>query len=168
MDRWTELRATAFATSNLLARVNAMAALLQEAQTRNFERWPILSRRIWPNTFLGQTYEDEINYLKEFTRHRLAWIEKQFLRPPGIESSAGKFTLTAAGGKILFTVDGSDPRFVFRQAEPSREDTEEEEDSQRVIGNERTQRKTANEGERQEGQHRFRSAPRLECDCAGN
>ena len=51
---------------------------------------------------------------------------------------------------------GSDPRFGFRQGEASPEDAEKESDGQRVIGNERPQRKTADEGERQEGQHRFR------------
>jgi hypothetical protein len=110
VDRWAELRATVFATSNVLARVDAMAALLRGAQVRNFEKWPILGVTVSPNWYVGDTYAEEVNWMKEWISNRLAWIEKQFLRPPGIESSAGKFTLTAPDGKILFTVDGSDPR----------------------------------------------------------
>jgi len=110
VDRWAEVRATVFSDSNLITKIDALVAELGDARVRNFERWPILSRRIWPNTFLGQTYEDEINYLKEFTRRRLAWIDKQFVAPP--VSSTGKSTvsLTASAGVIYYTLDGSDPR----------------------------------------------------------
>lgn len=110
VDRWTELRATVLATSNVLARVDAMAALLQEAQARNFEKWPILGVAVSPNWYVGDTYAEEVGWMKEWIANRLAWIEKQFVRPPGIESSDGKVRLTAAEGKILFTLDGSDPR----------------------------------------------------------
>ena len=110
VDRWTELRATVFATSNVLARVDAMAGLLQEAQVRNFEKWPILGVTVSPNWFVGDTYAEEIKWMKEWISNRLAWMEKQFVQAPTIESSGGKVALAASAGKVFYTMDGTDPR----------------------------------------------------------
>jgi len=110
VDRWTELRATVFATSNILGRVDAMVALLQESQVRNFEKWPILGVTVSPNWYVGDTYAEEVSWMKEWISNRLAWIEKQFLQPPTLESASGKVTLAAAAGRVLYTLDGSDPR----------------------------------------------------------
>jgi hypothetical protein len=111
VDRWTELRRGALATSNLLARVDELAALLDEAQARNFERWPILGAAINPNWFAGDTYAEEVRWMKEWMTHRLAWIEKQFVPPPSISvADGGKLALAAPRGRIFYTLDGTDPR----------------------------------------------------------
>jgi hypothetical protein len=110
VDRWTELRATVFATSNLLARVDTIAALLQEAQTRNFERWPILGSAINPNWFAGDTYQEEVKWMREWIEKRLTWIDKQFVQPPSVAQDDGKLSLAAAQGKIHYTLDSTDPR----------------------------------------------------------
>jgi hypothetical protein len=111
VDRWTELRGTVFAASNVLARVDEIAALLHEAQTRNFERWPILGSAINPNWFAGDTYEEEVKWMKDWIAGRLSWIDKQFVSPPSVSSLAeAKLLLSAPQGKILYTLDGTDPR----------------------------------------------------------
>ncbi len=111
VDRWTELRATAFASSNLLARVDELAALLKEPQARNFQRWPILGMAVNPNWYVGDSYEEEVKWMKEWIANRLAWIDKQFLSPPQITAEAKTtFALTAPQGKIFFSLDGTDPR----------------------------------------------------------
>ena len=111
VDRWTELRRAAFATSNVLARVDEMAALLNESQARNFQRWPILATAVNPNWFVGDSYEEEVKWMKEWIATRFAWIDKQFLQPPSITPEAGaKFTMAVPQGKILYTLDGTDPR----------------------------------------------------------
>jgi hypothetical protein len=116
VDRYAELRGSALSLSNLNARIDRHVAELGDAVTRNFKRWPILGRRIWPNTYVGQTYEDEINYMKEFTRKRLEWIDRQFIAAPTIlpapasGKNSGLISLGASSGKIYYTLDGSDPR----------------------------------------------------------
>jgi hypothetical protein len=88
-----------------------MAGSLNEAQARNFQRWPILGQAINPNWYAGDTYADEVKWMKEWIVARLAWIDRQFVQPPIFKSEAdGKIALTAPQGKILFTLDGSDPR----------------------------------------------------------
>jgi hypothetical protein len=114
VDRWAALRKTVFSDSNLLARIDAHVKTLGEARVRNFGRWPILGRMIWPNHNVGQTYGDEIQYLKDWTLRRLAWIDAQFTAAPGLSgaSSGGTSTLSlsAPKGEVYYTTDGSDPR----------------------------------------------------------
>ena len=111
VDRWSELRATVLATTNLLGRIDSIAAELSEAQARNFERWPILGVTVAPNWFVGDTYAEEVKWMKEWTSNRLDWIERQFLTPPAISAPPGDvISLSAGKGKILYTLDGSDPR----------------------------------------------------------
>jgi hypothetical protein len=73
--RWKELRSTHFSNANMDAMIDNWVALLQESQERNYKRWPILGTYVWPNQFVGQTYEQEINFLKTWTRQRLVWMD---------------------------------------------------------------------------------------------
>lgn len=87
--RWTSLRAGALATANVLAYVDSVSGVLNaEAQQRNFQQWPILGTYVWPNYFIGATYQQEINWLKDWITYRLEWLDIN-LRPlvTGIESS---------------------------------------------------------------------------------
>ena len=115
IDRWGDLRRTVFATGTILKRVDEMAALLQEGQARNFNRWRILGRRVNPNDFVGNTYAEEINWMKQWIQKRLTWIDNQFLPAPTVNRNGASrandpITLRSSTGKILFTLDGTDPR----------------------------------------------------------
>ena len=111
VDRWTELRGTVFSTTNLLARVDQIAAELRGPQARNFQRWPILGLNVNPNYFVGETYEEELQWMKNWTAARLAWIDQQFVAPPvAAKAGDGQIALTAAAGAIYYTLNGTDPR----------------------------------------------------------
>jgi hypothetical protein len=110
IDRWGELRRDVLATARVLGRVDEMAALLNEAQARNFRRWPVLGRRVHPNDFVGDSYEEEIQWMKQWIQKRLAWIDSQFIPPPTFTQTDGNVTLRGSSGKIYYTFDGSDPR----------------------------------------------------------
>ncbi|MCL4706516.1 CotH kinase family protein [bacterium] len=85
--RWRELRTNVLEISHVHAYLDSMAAYIDEAQKRNFERWPILGTYVWPNAFIGQTYAEELNYLKEWLNLRMLWMEA---RIPGQPSSVGE------------------------------------------------------------------------------
>jgi len=74
-NRWTALRSGKFESTELMSYIDAMADTLEEAQTRNFEKWPILGQYIWPNAFFGYTYQEEIDYLKDWLLERLEWMD---------------------------------------------------------------------------------------------
>jgi hypothetical protein len=116
VDRWGELRSGPFSTRSIHARIDEMAALLEEAQERNFRRWRILGRHVWPNTFVGGTYAEEIDWMKDWIRKRIAWMDAQFPAAPALSLKPGavprgsKLTLRAPAGRIYYTLDGTDPR----------------------------------------------------------
>lgn len=79
-DRWQQLRKTAWQSTNITAFVDQNTTLLNEAQTRNFQRWPILGQWVWPNYYVGNTYVEEINWFKNWTKERLQWLDNNMPR----------------------------------------------------------------------------------------
>ncbi|HMC28503.1 MAG TPA: CotH kinase family protein, partial [Verrucomicrobiae bacterium] len=113
VDRWAALRTNVFATSNVLARIDELAAQLNEAQARNFRRWPILGRTVWPNHFVRDSFQEEVNWLKEYIESRFSWIDEQFVAAPEASTENNKLILRTPkdqGARIYYTLDGSDPR----------------------------------------------------------
>lgn len=76
-ERWTKLRSNKFSESNLHEMIDANVTLLNNsgAADRNFEVWDILGTDIHPNNFVGDTYPEEITYLKEWVSNRLTWLD---------------------------------------------------------------------------------------------
>ncbi len=79
-DRWQQLRRTAWQPTNITAFVDQNTTLLNEAQTRNFQRWPILGQWVWPNYYVGNTYTEEINWFKNWTKEHLQWLDNNMPR----------------------------------------------------------------------------------------
>lgn len=75
--RWLFLRQNDWSNSEMIGSVDSMANLLWAAQTRNFTRFPILGQYIWPNSFIGPTWQSEVNFLKNWLTDRLAWMDGQ-------------------------------------------------------------------------------------------
>jgi hypothetical protein len=115
-DRWGELRTNQFSVAKINGRIDEWAALLNEAQARNFRRWRVLGRSVWPNAYVGRTFNDEISFLKQWVQRRFDWMDEQFLAGPNFSLAPGaakpgsKLQLRAPKGKIYYTLDGTDPR----------------------------------------------------------
>jgi hypothetical protein len=73
--RWTELRQSFLSDDRITATIDSIALMLNEPQQRNFDKWQTLGIYVWPNQFIGQTYADEINFLKNWILTRVAWID---------------------------------------------------------------------------------------------
>ena len=68
-----------------MAFIDSCASYLNEAQERNFVKWPVLGVFIWRETSGYQdrnTYQKEINYLESFVSSRLDWIDAQLQYTP--------------------------------------------------------------------------------------
>jgi hypothetical protein len=76
-DRWVSLRQNKFKTSTVHAYIDSIATLLDhEAQQRNFQRWPeLLGRYIWPNYYVGPTFQSEVKWLKDWIAARMLWLD---------------------------------------------------------------------------------------------
>ncbi len=79
--RWWELRADLWSDARLEADIDSNVALLGDAIDRNFDNWNILNSHIWPNNFVGGTYQAEINYLKSWLFERIQWLDANIGQP---------------------------------------------------------------------------------------
>ena len=75
-QRWIELRQGVLSDDHVLHVIDSLATHLDEAQQRHFERWDFLGVFLWPNAFVGETWQEELDYLKSWTLTRMAWIDK--------------------------------------------------------------------------------------------
>jgi CotH kinase protein/Chitobiase/beta-hexosaminidase C-terminal domain/Fn3 associated len=115
VDRWAELRTNILASANIIKRIDELAALLQEAQARNFQKWPIMGLSVHPNYFVGDSYDEEVRWLKQWIQTRLAWIDNQFLAAPAVSARQNPkdgitISMSSPAGKIYYTLEGDDPR----------------------------------------------------------
>ena len=80
-QRWADYRQSNYSDERIMATVDSLATLLTEygAVERNNDAWYLLEREVWPNAYVGNSYENEINYLKDWIRKRLKFMDKQLL-----------------------------------------------------------------------------------------
>jgi hypothetical protein len=110
IDRYQDLRAAEFSTTNLHRLVDQLTGEVRKAQPREQSKWGWLAPP--RNGFQG-----EINSLKFWLSNRVSFMDSQFVFRPTNSTPGGRFTnslsvrLTGpAGGTIYYTLDGTDPR----------------------------------------------------------
>ncbi|MCU0358759.1 MAG: T9SS type A sorting domain-containing protein, partial [Cyclobacteriaceae bacterium] len=76
-ERWKELRNGPYQTAVMHQYIDSVYQVLnQEAQQRNFQRWPVLGEYVWPNYYIGQTYQQEVVWLKNWITERMNWLDE--------------------------------------------------------------------------------------------
>ena len=73
--RWQTLRQGILHTDTLMNYIDSMTNYLDDAADRNYTKWPVLGIYLWPNNFIGVTYQEEMDYLKSWTTSRLIWMD---------------------------------------------------------------------------------------------
>lgn len=76
-ERWNTLRGGILSDTAILAKVDANVTTLTDAGAvaSNFGVWPIFSSYVWPNNFVGNNYNEEIGYLKQWIEARTLWLD---------------------------------------------------------------------------------------------
>lgn len=74
--RWMDLRSGLLSNDNLVAIVDSLTGELAEAQDRNFQKWTVMGRRVWPNFFVGSSYAEEVGFMKGWLINRANWLDK--------------------------------------------------------------------------------------------
>jgi len=92
--RWHELRSNVFSDEVVFAYIDSLVFSLQEPIRDNFRRWPVLGQYVWPNSFIGNTYEEEISFLKNWLYDRLHWIDDN-INDSCVESLDPNFEINA-------------------------------------------------------------------------
>jgi CotH kinase protein/Secretion system C-terminal sorting domain len=73
--RYQALRAGVWSDENMIGKVDSLVNVIGEARYRNFQRWPVIGQYVWPNSFVGNTYTSEVNFMKDWLLERLAWMD---------------------------------------------------------------------------------------------
>ena len=89
--RWTTLRKSELSDLRINFITDSLTNLLSEAQVRNYQRWRILGTKIWPNSYVGPTYNSEIVWLKNWISERLNSLDRQW--PYNITDSNLPYTI---------------------------------------------------------------------------
>ena len=96
--RWLELRTSVLDSSVLMNYIDSMSLALTLPAQRTYTKWPILGTYVWPNNFIGQTYIEEMEYLKSWTSSRLVWMDNNMF---GTCSSLGTQTIAEEAIRIF-------------------------------------------------------------------
>ncbi len=73
--RWKDLRTNQLSKDRLNNVIDSIAIVVDQAKVRNFERWPILGQYVWPNYYVGNTYEEEVLFLKNWVNDRVNYLD---------------------------------------------------------------------------------------------
>ena len=75
-DRWIELRSAKWHESVINDHIDSLVSILNMGpQQRNFAAWPVLGTYVWPNYYVGSTFQSEIDWLKDWISQRLDWLD---------------------------------------------------------------------------------------------
>ena len=75
--RWKTVRSSFLNTNTLFATIDSAQVALKDPLTRNFQKYPLMGKKIWPNYYVGATLSDEVNWLKNWIQGRLVWLDAQ-------------------------------------------------------------------------------------------
>ena len=77
--RWIDLRGGILSDNNILSIINEKYSFLKNESNianNNFNVWNIFGIYIWPNSFIGNNYYEEIDFLKTWIKNRTKWLDK--------------------------------------------------------------------------------------------
>ncbi len=93
MSRYKELRQNTLSDNNIDKMIDSLVNNIKTPSARNFQRWDILGKQVWPNHYVGDTYNQEISYLKSWIKQRLTWIDSNISVPTGIMVNSEKLNV---------------------------------------------------------------------------
>ena len=82
-QRWHDLRQNMLSNAVINTVIDSLRDHIGVAADRNFERWPTLGEYVWPNYFIGETYEEEVEYLRDWIITRMEWMDNELLATDG-------------------------------------------------------------------------------------
>jgi len=75
-EQWQSYREGPLHTDSILAYIDQRVTYINDAQQRNFTRWPVLPVTLWPNFFHSDTYQGEVDLVKDWIKNRMVWLDQ--------------------------------------------------------------------------------------------
>ena len=121
-NRWWELRQGVYSRDHLFGLIDKNIELFEEAQARDFQKWPRSADNQWPNYFHGATWEEHVSYMRDWLDQRITWMDSQMgVQPETVLKSFWYFDNNLPNDTPLETVDatfstGSERAFIEFQS----------------------------------------------------
>ena len=62
----------------IIQKIDMYAEKLKWAQAENDQKWQTIGKYVWPNPVIYDTYQEEVDHLKNWYSARMAWLEEAF------------------------------------------------------------------------------------------
>lgn len=90
--RWYDLRNGVLSTQSIHDDIDSIYNVLKpESAARNFKAWTVLGIELWPNVYVGATFEQEVNFLKSWIADRMSWMDANIQVVTGTEPTTFAF-----------------------------------------------------------------------------
>ena len=78
--RWAQYRRSNLRDDRIMATIDSLASVLTShgAELRNSEAWPRWGQYVWPNYYVANDFQDEVDWLKQWIGQRIAWMDQQY------------------------------------------------------------------------------------------
>ncbi len=73
--RWTSMRKSAITPQTIFKFMDSTTVVLKEPMQRNFGRFPLYGKKIWPNYYVGNNSNDELYWMENWISARIAWLD---------------------------------------------------------------------------------------------
>lgn len=74
--RWEDLRMGKWHTDTIHDHIDSVVNAMSNPIQRNFDRWDVLGKYVWPNNYVGNTYPNEVQFLKDWISGRMNWLDQ--------------------------------------------------------------------------------------------
>ena len=107
--RWAQYRRANLRQDRIMATVDSLAAVLTAngAASRNSQAWPRWGQWVWPNYHVAYSFADEVAWLKQWLKNRIAWMDLQLDFDPNAPVPAdvnGDGTVNIADVNVIINI----------------------------------------------------------------
>ncbi|MEY2894528.1 MAG: hypothetical protein RIS42_247 [Bacteroidota bacterium] len=78
--RWTSLRKTTLSTQAIFKFMDSTTVALKDPMQRNFGRFPLYGKKVWPNYYVGNNANEELFWMETWISARIAWLDAAIAR----------------------------------------------------------------------------------------
>lgn len=104
LRRWSRLRSSIWSDDNLKGVISNFTDVIGNAACRNYRKWDILDRKVWPEPEVHPSFLAEVRSLSHWIVHRASWMDDNLA---GIETMNKSSLLLVIGiffGAMLFAL----------------------------------------------------------------